>query len=181
MLTWETALEGVRVLLVEDDPDTRDVLALGLQLSGAEVVAVASGQEALDLISSFRPHVLLSDIGLAGDDGYTLIRRVRSLPPDAGGEVPAAAVTAFTLADDRDRALEAGFDTHFAKPVETSELIETVASLARRSHYQGTPPLPDRRQGGGSERRRRQEARRAVPPRRLRERRHRDSSSTSSV
>jgi CheY-like chemotaxis protein len=175
VLTWETALDGVRVLLVEDDPDTRDVLALGLQLSGAEVVAVSTGPEALDLLPDFRPHVLLSDIGLAGEDGYALIRRVRGLPAEDGGEVPAAAVTAYTLADDRDRALAAGFDTHFAKPVETSELIETVAALARRSHYQGTPPLPDRR--GGSERRQGSDAPPAsAPPRRLRERRNRPAS-----
>jgi CheY-like chemotaxis protein len=172
--TWETALEGVRVLLVEDDPDTRDVLALGLELSGAEVIAVSTGPEALDLLPNFRPHVLLSDIGLAGEDGYALIQRVRHMKPEEGGEVPAAAVTAFTLADDRDRALEAGFDTHFAKPVETSELIQTVANLARRSHYQGTPPLPDRRNDENDRRRR---AAAAPPtPRRLRERRHRSSS-----
>ena len=176
MLTWETALDGVRVLLVEDDPDTRDVLALGLQLSGAEVKAVSSGHEALGELRNFRPHVLLSDIGLTGEDGYSLIRRVRSLPAEDGGEVPAAAVTAYTLADDRDRALAAGFDTHFAKPVETSELIETVAALARRSHYQGTPPLPDRRRGGSERRQRSPEPRRAEPPRRLRERRHRPAS-----
>ena len=144
-MSWQTALEGVRVLLVEDDVDTREVLALGLELSGAEVVAVTSTAEAFEALQGFRPHVLLSDIGLSGEDGYGLIQRVRQLPADRGGAVPAAAVTAFTLADDRERALRAGFDTHFAKPVETSALIETVANLARRSYWQGIPPIPDRR------------------------------------
>jgi CheY-like chemotaxis protein len=167
--TWQTALEGVRVLLVEDDPDTRDVLALGLELSGAEVLAVSSSVEAYQQLSDFRPHVLLSDIGLAGEDGYELIRRVRRLPAESGGAVPAAAVTAFTLADDRDRALQAGFDSHFAKPVETSQLIQTVASLARRSHWQGPPPIPDRRE---TERRNDRE----TYGRRLRDRRHRSNS-----
>jgi CheY-like chemotaxis protein len=135
MAVWERSLSGIRVLLVEDDSDTRDVLALGLELSGAEVTAVGSAAAALEALPRIRPHVLLSDIGMSGEDGYELIRRIRQMPAAEGGHVPAAAVTAFTLADDRQRALKAGYMAHFAKPVDTRTLIQTVASLARRAHY----------------------------------------------
>src|SRR5437660_1542567 len=94
-------LEGVRVLIVEDDEDTREVLTLGLELHGAEVEAVASAREALAAVREFGPHVILSDIGLPDEDGLSLIRKVRQLPA-AQGRIPAAAVTAFTLGDDAD-------------------------------------------------------------------------------
>jgi CheY-like chemotaxis protein len=123
-------LDGVRVLIVEDDEDTRDVLTLGLQLQGAEVRAVGSARDAFGAVQEFSPDVILSDIGLPDEDGLSLIRRLRQLPASRG-RIPAAAVTAFTLGDDGEEPLRAGFQRHFRKPVETRELFEAVAELAR--------------------------------------------------
>jgi CheY-like chemotaxis protein len=123
-------LDGVRVLVVEDDEDTREVLTLGLELQGADVRAVGSAQEALGAVEGFAPHVILSDIGLPDEDGLSLIRKVRRLP-SACGRIPAAAVTAFTLSDDGDEPIRAGFQRHFRKPVETRTLFEAVAELAK--------------------------------------------------
>jgi CheY-like chemotaxis protein len=124
------ALEGVRVLLVEDDEDTREVLTLGLELQGAEVRAVGSAEAALRAVEEFSPHVILSDIGLPDEDGLSMIRKLRRLPA-ARGRIPAAAVTAFTLGDDGQEPIRAGFQRHFRKPVETRALFEAVAELAR--------------------------------------------------
>ncbi|RPH54150.1 response regulator, partial [bacterium] len=127
-------LEGVRVLVVEDEVDTRDLLVTALEQCGAAVTAVATSPEALDAFeaSGTVPDVLVSDIGLPGEDGYELLRKVRSLATGRGGDVPAAALTAFARAEDRLRALEAGFQTHLAKPIDPSELVATVARLAGR-------------------------------------------------
>lgn len=122
-------LDGVRVLLVEDDEDTREVLTLGLELQGALVEAVGSAREALRAIDGFAPHVILSDIGLPDEDGLSLIRKLRKLPA-ARGRIPAAAVTAFTLSDDGEEPIRAGFQRHFRKPVETRTLFDAVAELA---------------------------------------------------
>ncbi|MFP5286780.1 MAG: ATP-binding protein, partial [Thermoanaerobaculia bacterium] len=129
-------LGGVRVLVVEDEADTRDLLVTALQQCGAVVTAVATAAEALDALDT-HPDVLVSDIGLPGEDGYSLLRRLRSLGPGRGGNVPPAALTAVARAEDRLRALEAGFETHLAKPLDPSELVATVARLAGR----GTAPL----------------------------------------
>ncbi len=131
-------LQGLRILLVEDDDDTRDVLTLGLELYGAVVTAVSTTGDALRVIGSCHPDVLVSDVGLPDEDGYGLIRRVRSLPAESGGRVPAVAVTAFTLGDDTRRALRAGFQSHLTKPVDTGVLIGAIASLAK-------PPDPARK------------------------------------
>ena len=124
------ALEGVRVLVVDDDAESRDVVERMLANFGAQVETAGSAEEALGRIRSRRPDVLLSDIGMPGTDGYGLIRRVRALPRDAGGRIPAAALTAFARAEDRQRVLLAGFQTHIAKPAEPGELVAAVASLA---------------------------------------------------
>jgi signal transduction histidine kinase len=126
-------LTGVRVVVVEDEADTRELLSLSLQQCGAEVAAFGSVPEALASFDLAVPDVLLSDIGVPGEDGYSLIRKVRALPPALGGNVPAAALTAYARAEDRLRALEAGYQTHLAKPVDPSELIATVARLAGRT------------------------------------------------
>jgi CheY-like chemotaxis protein len=123
------SLEGVRVLLVEDDEDTREVLSLGLELQGAEVQAVGSANDALSAVERFAPHVILSDIGLPDEDGLALIRKVRRLPASRG-RIPAAAVTAFTLSDDGEEPIRAGYQRHFRKPVETRTLFEAIAELA---------------------------------------------------
>jgi CheY-like chemotaxis protein len=125
-------LAGLRVLAVDDDPDTLDVMAELLALRGAEVAAAPSAAKALEILQGFEPHVLVSDIGMPERDGYDLIRDIRALGygPD---ELPAMAVTAFAAPEDRRRALAAGFQVHLAKPVDPSELIEVVARLGRGS------------------------------------------------
>jgi signal transduction histidine kinase/CheY-like chemotaxis protein len=125
-------LERVRVLVVDDDPDTLEVVRQVLEAAGALVTSVGSAGAALAALSSRPPDVLLSDLGMPGEDGLTLIRKVRSLEPSHGGRVPAAALTAYTQAEDRTEALLAGFQVYLAKPVEPSELTAAVARLAGR-------------------------------------------------
>jgi signal transduction histidine kinase len=130
---WDPVLlNGVHVLVVEDEVDTRDLLAMALEQCGARVTAVASAAEALEALGML-PDVLVSDIGLPAEDGYSLLRKVRLREPSRGGNVPAAALTAYARAEDRVRALEAGFQTHLSKPIDPSELIATVARLAGRA------------------------------------------------
>ena len=133
----ELNLHGIRVLAVDDDPDARETLTRILEHCEAEVLAVGSAGEAVLALESFRPHVLLSDIGMPGEDGYALIKTVRELPPERGGAVPAAALTAFARGEDRRRALLAGFQMHVAKPVEVNELAAVVAALARGTGVSG--------------------------------------------
>jgi PAS domain S-box-containing protein len=126
--TTRQPLEGVRVLVVEDEPDARELLALTLECSGARVEAVESAQEALDNLERFKPHVLLSDIGLPVESGYELIRKVRLLSADEA-RVPAVALTAFATEKDQQLALSAGFQVHLTKPVEPHVLIEAIERL----------------------------------------------------
>jgi CheY-like chemotaxis protein len=121
-------LTGLRVLLVEDEPDARDLLTFTLTTSGAEVQAVESVQQALINLQSFKPDVLLSDIGLPTESGYDLIERVRALP-SASSTIPAVALTAFATEKDRQRALASGFQVHLSKPVEPSVLIQAIDQL----------------------------------------------------
>jgi signal transduction histidine kinase len=125
------SLGGIRVLVVEDDRDARELLWRVLTDAGAEVVAASSAAEALGAIQRVQPHVLVSDIGLPGDDGYELIRSVRMLG-GVVGRAPAIALTAMSRLEDRTQALLAGYQLHLAKPVDASELVVTVASLAGR-------------------------------------------------
>jgi PAS domain S-box-containing protein len=125
-------LDGVRVMVVDDEADTRDLLSFSLRNYGAEVTALGSASEALAAIQQVKPDVLVSDIGLPGDDGYALIRKVRALDEDRGGRVPAAALTAYAKDEDRNRAIAAGFQAHVTKPVELAQLASVVASLAGR-------------------------------------------------
>ena len=124
-------LEGLRVLVVDDDADARELVQTVLESSGCRVTVAEGADSALDAISREVPDVLLSDVGMPGRDGYDLIREVRLLPPNRGGSVPAAALTAYARAEDRRRLLDAGFSMHLAKPVEPAELLAVVASLAR--------------------------------------------------
>ena len=124
------SLAGIRVLVVEDHQDTRDLIRRLLESFGASVVNAASAAEALDLLATERPDILLSDIGLPDVDGYELIRRVRSRS-DALARIPAVALTAFARSVDRRMALSAGFHAHISKPVEAAELAVTIASLNR--------------------------------------------------
>jgi PAS domain S-box-containing protein len=123
-------LDHVNVLLVEDDPDNREVLRTILEQHHASVSATASAREALEILSSARPNILISDIGLPDIDGFELIRRIRQLDPSEGGRIPAVALTAHASAEDRTKALRAGFQAHIAKPVDPRELVASIASLA---------------------------------------------------
>ena len=126
------SLAGILVLAVDDDADALQLIRRVLEDCGAKVLMATSAREALELLVRDRPDMLLSDIGMPGEDGYELIRKVRAIAPDAGGRTPAAALTAFARAEDRTRALRAGYQTHLAKPVEPAELTAVVASLATR-------------------------------------------------
>jgi CheY-like chemotaxis protein len=123
------SLEGVRALVVDDEADARDLIARILRQSGAEVTVAASAREAMAVLAAQQPDVLLSDIGMPGEDGYALIRQVRALPDAHGGRTPAVALTAFARNEDRKRALAEGFQMHVAKPVEPAELTAAVAEL----------------------------------------------------
>jgi len=127
------ALNGVRVLLVDDEADSREFLVAALEECEAKVFAAASASEALEAVSQFKPHVLVSDIGMPLEDGYSLIRKVRQLSPEQGGEIPAIALTAYARAEDRMKAIASGFQMHIPKPVEPAELVTVVASLARHT------------------------------------------------
>ena len=125
-------LAGITVLVVDDQPDARDLVRRVLEDSAAHVITAGTMEEALALVERRKPDVLISDIGMPGTDGYELLRRVRALGTDKGGKVPAIALTAFARSEDRTRALRAGFLVHVSKPVDPSELVATVASVAGR-------------------------------------------------
>ena len=122
-------LRGVRLLVVEDDPDTLDLLRFILDNRGAEVMTAASTAQALKALEHWRPNILVSDLAMPGEDGYVLIGRVRSRGPEQGGDIPAVALSAYTRNEDRNRALAAGFQMHLPKPVDPEELISVVANL----------------------------------------------------
>jgi len=125
-------LDGIRVLLVEDDEDSRKVLGLVLTRQGAVVTSTSSSAEALDAFGQMLPEVVVSDIGMAEEDGYELIRKLRALPAERGGLTPAIALTGYATRKDRERALSAGYQLHLAKPVEPAELVAAIASLSLR-------------------------------------------------
>jgi CheY-like chemotaxis protein len=129
----------VGVLVVDDEEDTRDLLATALGHEGAEVQAVASAPEALRALRERRPDVLVCDIGMPDVDGYALLSQVRALSPEEGGLVPALALTAYARPDDRRRALSAGYQVHLAKPVDPDELISAVARMAGWHRPGGKP------------------------------------------
>ena len=124
-------LNGIRVMLVENDRDGREALSDALEQYGAEVKSASSAAEAMQFIEKFRPQVLLCDISMPGEDGYSLLRQVRQLSPVRGGQVPAAALTAHAGEEDRAHSLSAGFQMHLAKPVGADTLAAAVEKLAR--------------------------------------------------
>jgi PAS domain S-box-containing protein len=126
-------LSQVKVLVIDDEPDARELIATVLEECGAEVLSAGNAAEALMVVERERPHLLVSDIGMPNLDGFELLRRVRALGEARGGKVPAIALTAFARSQDRTRALRAGFLVHIAKPVEPSELVATVASVVGRN------------------------------------------------
>jgi len=125
-------LAGIRVLLVEDDEDSRKLLGLMLKRQGAEVTSASSSAEALSAFGQILPDVVLSDIGMADEDGYELMRKVRALPAEGGGLTPAIALTGYATRKDRERALSAGYQLHLAKPVEPADLVAAIARLSPR-------------------------------------------------
>jgi len=127
-----TDLTGIRVLVVDDEPDARELVRRVLEEAGAHVETTSDAASALAALPLYRPHAFVSDIGMPGVDGYELLRRVRALAPEEGGAVPAIALTAFARPDDRARALERGFDAHVAKASNPLEVVSAVARLARR-------------------------------------------------
>jgi CheY-like chemotaxis protein/anti-sigma regulatory factor (Ser/Thr protein kinase) len=122
-------LESIRILVVDDDADARALLRDVLQDAGAGVTCAASAKEAAAALEQDAPDILISDIGMPGEDGYALIQKVRALSPERGGAVPAVALTAFARPEDRRRALEAGFQRHVVKPVEPAALVALVAEI----------------------------------------------------
>jgi CheY-like chemotaxis protein len=119
------------VLLVEDEADARDLLVMMLEQFGAQVMAAGSASEALQAMESAVPDVLVSDIAMPVVDGYTLIRRIRALESERGAPIPAVALTAYARGEDRQRALEAGFQVHVPKPVEPEDLASVLVKLTR--------------------------------------------------
>jgi CheY-like chemotaxis protein len=123
-------LDGVRVLLVDDDAMVRDVVDRLLVGFGGTVIAVAGVAEALDALPRVHPDVVVSDIDMPGENGYALIRTMRALPPDLGGQTPAVCLTGRDAAEDEAHALRAGFQHYLTKPVDARRLVSVVASLA---------------------------------------------------
>lgn len=122
-------LYGLKILVVDDDVDTRELIEWVLKRVGAEVTSVGSAREALEVLEREKPHVLVSDIAMPEEDGYTLLKTIRALPPERGGRIPAIALTAHSLVQDRLQSLRAGFQSHVPKPVVPEELVEVVASI----------------------------------------------------
>jgi signal transduction histidine kinase/ActR/RegA family two-component response regulator len=129
----EATLNGLRVLVVDDEPDARHIISALIARTGAEVRSCQSAREALEVFQQWQPDVLMSDIAMPGEDGYSLISKVRSLPAEKGGDVPAAAFTAYAREEDRKRALAAGYQMHIAKPVSSVQLVEMISQLAGRT------------------------------------------------
>jgi PAS domain S-box-containing protein len=126
-------LKGLKILVVDDEADARLLLVEMLEQYGAEVKASSSTAEALEMLEQYKPGVLVSDIGMPGEDGYVLIKKVRALEPERSGRIPAVALTAYARAEDRLRALTAGYNMHVPKPVEPEELVIVIASLSGRN------------------------------------------------
>jgi PAS domain S-box-containing protein len=125
-------LDGLKILIVDDEPDTRHMLKAGLSRCGAEVVAAGSTSEAFAALRGDLPGLVISDIGMPEEDGYELIRRLRKLPIKEGGRIPAIALTAYARVEDRMNALRAGYQMHVPKPVDLAELVAVAASLVKR-------------------------------------------------
>jgi CheY-like chemotaxis protein len=126
------SLAGLRILLVDDEADAREMVAAILSEAGAEVITASGAREAFELMAQRKPDALISDIGMPGEDGYELIRKVRTLSAEQGGQVPAIALTAYARTQDRLKVLSAGYQMHVPKPVEPVELATVVASLTKR-------------------------------------------------
>jgi CheY-like chemotaxis protein len=123
------SLDGIHVLAVEDVADSREVLILLLEAHGAKVTAAATVEDARGVLDRERPDVLVSDISMPHESGYDLIRWVRERPKEKGGQIPAIALTALSEPDDRAKVLEAGFQAHLGKPIESDELVTVIKAV----------------------------------------------------
>jgi len=128
------SLQGLKVLVVDDEADTRELIGEVLRECGSEVIISRSAAEALVALEEQKPDILISDLAMPDEDGYTLISKIRALPSERGGQIPAAALTAYARAEDRMRVLRSGFQFHLPKPVDSAELVTVVASLAGRAY-----------------------------------------------
>ena len=137
-------LDGLHVLFVEDSADGRELMSMLMERAGAKVTAVASVREAFQALESLQPDALVSDIGLPDEDGYALIRRLRSREAERGGFVPAVALTGFVRTEDRARVLASGYQLHVPKPIDPAELMAAIAAVARDPRRRGLPPPPAR-------------------------------------
>ena len=135
MSNQSMSFKGLRLLVVDDNLDTRTLLTFLFELDGAEIITAASAGEALEIMSFFKPDILISDIYLPDENGYSLLTKVRNLEAKRGRNIPAIALTASALDEDRNRALLAGYDIYRCKPIDLDELASTVASLARLEQY----------------------------------------------
>lgn len=124
-------LGELRVLVVDDNIDTLELVAVILEQYGTEVITAASATEAMQVIAQSKPNVLVSDIAMPAVDGYSLIRQVRTLSSEQGGMIPAVALTAYASEEQRTLALESGFQMHVSKPVDPAELVAVVVKLAQ--------------------------------------------------
>ena len=129
-----SSLMGLRIMAVDDEPDTRDLIKGVLEHSGADVLTVGSARDALDALPGWKPDVLICDIGMPDEDGYTLIHKIRKLQPEQGGNTPAIALTGYVRIEERVRALDAGYQMFVPKPVEADELTAIIGSLVRRAY-----------------------------------------------
>lgn len=127
-------LAGLKVLVVDDEADTRELICEVLKECGADVITSPSVADALLALEQHKPDILISDLGMPDEDGYALISKIRALPAEHGGQIPAAALTAYARAEDRMRVLRSGFQFHLPKPVDSAELVTVVASLAGRAY-----------------------------------------------
>jgi CheY-like chemotaxis protein/two-component sensor histidine kinase len=138
LLECPSELHGLKVLIVDDELDARELMATMISGCGCVVHGAASAREALELVRALHPDVIVSDVGMPGEDGYELMRQLRRLPPEEGGRTPAAAVTAYARPADRRQALRAGFEMHLPKPIDPADLLATLATLARIGGATGT-------------------------------------------
>jgi CheY-like chemotaxis protein len=131
------SLDNLRILVVEDDADARELTTMALEDAGATVTAVSSVPEALGTVEAFHPDALVSDIGLPGEDGYSLIRQIRQHEAEHGGLLPAVALTGYARTEDRAKTLNAGFNAHVRKPFDAAELTAAVMALTRHLSHGG--------------------------------------------
>jgi CheY-like chemotaxis protein len=129
---FSQVLDGLRILVVDDEADSRDLVSAILTRCGGEVTCCESAREAMEAIRDWKPDLLVSDIGMPNEDGYSLIRRMRKLRSKRSREIPAVALTAYVTNEDRERALEAGFQMHVSKPIEPAALVMSIANATGR-------------------------------------------------